>query len=708
MKPKVLSKSIQLLFLTLPTVAGAQQAANDTSVGQLNGVEVRARHIPVGSTDYPKQMTDTQTINHDRPVNTLPQVFEGQPGLIAEGVFGGIDHPRLSIRGSGIQRGTQPAGRGIEIREQGLPLGYADTSYDFVESIDPLAFDEVRVLRSGRAVAAGSSTLGGVVDFIRSPTSQEQNSSSIRYELGSFGLGTTQVQTQQLIGTTQAELTLTDYRKDGFRQHNKQEATRSVVRLQGNVPESSWAWRTSLSDLQSNLQLPGPQTLAQIAAGSNAAQPGNILGNWRRETQRTRLTGALEGNLPDGRLSINTAYQWADVQFMRRDEQDESNEDFTLGARYEPNQSPLYYELMFQHNQRDLQQYLNGGGVPANFTGIRGLQWADNSLSANRITLTTGVEKELNSEFDMTAALGANYHTREIQDHFRVSNLRPATTLDESYSQITGMTELRYKWSNTDTLFVGAHSAGEPPTYDTLLLNAAGMGMTGSALVNGSNPRRTTLANIQNQRQNTLEAGWRHLTEAAQVDFTLYYARLKGEIISTLNPVTQVITAVANADTTQRVGAELNLQGVLLKNVGMTGAQLNGTFNLNWVDAQFDQDPTFKDNTLPVITPITLYGALALRKSQDWSTEVFAQAVPRGAYLDYANTVRAGDYLTVGLRGQVKFGAWDFYAEARNLGDKRYVSTVIGAAVNAQGMDMAGFAPGEPQSLAVGARYTFN
>ena len=81
---------------------------------------------------------------------TLDDLFRGTPGIILEPVFGGVDHPRFSVRGSGLQRGTQPAGRGIELRLDGIPMTYADTSFDFVEWIDPLTFDDVSVLRGGR------------------------------------------------------------------------------------------------------------------------------------------------------------------------------------------------------------------------------------------------------------------------------------------------------------------------------------------------------------------------------------------------------------------------------------------------------------------------------------------------------------------------------------------------------------------------------
>lgn len=706
----IIHSYIQMKFkftaLLLPSALLAAQP--QTAIGQttLPAIEVNSDSTPVGSPSYADTITDTRELDKQRPANTLPQVLEGQTGLIAEGVFGGIDHPRLSIRGSGLQRGTQPAGRGIEIREQGLPLGYADGSFDFVESIDPLSFDEVRVLRSGRAVVTSSATLGGVIDFIRYPAQLGIHKHQLRYETGSFGLQSIQGQATKQIGSAQATVNVTDYQKNGFRQHNRQDALRSQLSLEGKIKESAWRWRAGVADSSSELQLPGPQTFTQILNGSNAAQPGNVRGNWRRITQRTRLNAGLEGPTATGYLNVNMAYQLADVQFIRRDEQDESNEDIALQAHFKPNNSPWFFETIYQHNERSLQQYLNGGGTMPTFTGTRGLKWADNTLKADRFAFTAGQERDLGNSFSALMAVGLNHHTRRIEDNFQTSALRPAAELDTDYTQLSGFAEIRYALSKTNTVFLGFNSVGEPPTYDMLLLNSAGTG-AGAALVNGADPRRPTLKPLDAQRQQTFEAGWRHLSDYSSIDFTLYYAKLNREVIATLDPVNQINTNLRNADDTQRIGAELNAQTRAAQNLLGSGADLLAKFNLNWVDARFDADPMFGNNTLPVVTPLSMYSALALNKSNNWQTELFAQSVSRGAYVDYTNTVRAGDYLTLGLRGQVQFKEWVLFAEARNLTDERYASTVIGASLNAAGTDTASFAPGEPQSFTVGAQFKF-
>ena len=376
-----------------------------------------------------------------------------------------------------------------------------------------------------------------------------------------------------------------------------------------------------------------------------------------------------------------------------------------FSAHYKPDNSPWFFETVYQHNQRELDQYLNGSGVPAGFTGFRGLKWADNSLRADRLALTTGIEQAISEQSSLLMAVGVNHHTRSIRDNFQTSAARPEASLNSDYTQLSGMAEMRYALNQNSTVFVGFSTVGEPPTYDSLLLNNAGTGMN-TALINGADPRRPTIKPLDEQRQNTLEAGWRHAGEQSSVDLTVYYAELRREIIATVDPVNQVNTNLRNAGNTRRVGAELNATQTLLDNPLNSGTRLQGLFNLNWVDARFDEDPVFKNNTLPVVTPLTLYSAIALIKPRQWSTELFAQSVTRGAYVDYANTTRAGDYLTLGLRGQINLGSWELHAEARNLTDERYVSN-FGAVTDARVASTAVFWPGDGRSAYVGLRLSY-
>ena len=61
---------------------------------------------------------------------TLRDALDYQPGLIVQDFFGGIDQPRLNIRGSGIQ--SNPVNRGVLLLQDGLPLNEADGSFKMV------------------------------------------------------------------------------------------------------------------------------------------------------------------------------------------------------------------------------------------------------------------------------------------------------------------------------------------------------------------------------------------------------------------------------------------------------------------------------------------------------------------------------------------------------------------------------------------------
>ncbi|WP_175168842.1 TonB-dependent receptor plug domain-containing protein [Achromobacter kerstersii] len=96
--------------------------------------------------------------------STLSNVMAFAPAVFAPTRH--EDEARLSIRGSGIQRGFLL--RGLALYQDGIPLNHADGSGDF-QSIAPLAAQYVDVWRSANALEYGANTPGGTVNFV-SPT----------------------------------------------------------------------------------------------------------------------------------------------------------------------------------------------------------------------------------------------------------------------------------------------------------------------------------------------------------------------------------------------------------------------------------------------------------------------------------------------------------------------------------------------------------
>lgn len=71
--------------------------------------------------------TNLITVDKENRLLTLNDALKNQPGVVIQSLFGGLDQPRLSIRGSGIQ--SAPLSRGVLLLQDGLPLNEADGSF---------------------------------------------------------------------------------------------------------------------------------------------------------------------------------------------------------------------------------------------------------------------------------------------------------------------------------------------------------------------------------------------------------------------------------------------------------------------------------------------------------------------------------------------------------------------------------------------------
>ena len=642
---------------------------------------------------------------------TLDDLFRGTPGILLEPVFGGVDHPRFAVRGSGLQRGAQPAGRGVELRLDGLPMTYADTSFDFVEWIDPLTFDDVSVLRGGRGVRAGGTALGGVIDFngrggAGAPTALA------RGEIDGFGFRRAQGAVAGGDENLNGYATGTWFSQDGFREHNEQEAWRVYGNGEAAVSDVL-SLRGSVLWSDSELELPGPQTEAQVEAGSRAAQPFNVSGDWRRFAERLRFAAGASYEFGDYLFDIDAGFMDTDVEFRRRDVQVEANEDWSLVSRlsravaFPAGEGDVGVSVVYQHNDRRQRQFLNGGGARPTFTGARGLKWADNDFSASRLSFLAHIDAPLSNTVSLSLSGGWNRHHRGIEDNFPVREARPAATLDRDYEELSGLALLSWEAAENVTLFAGASYVMEPPTYDILIINIAGTPGPMNALVNGDDPRRPVILDIGEQTATTIEAGARGRVGPAAFDMTFYRAWLDGEIVSTSDFVSQTVISAGNADDTLRWGAEASANVDAGSDLLFDGDLLRLGLDWTWTDARFDDDPLFGDNQLPIIVEHVFEARLGYETGTGVSAELFTTIVPDGGFVDYANTAQADGYATLGARVSWDAGPVLVFAEGRNITDARYVSSIITARNNLNGADFPTFAPGEGAAFTVGLQASF-
>ena len=133
-------------------------------------------------------------------------------------------------------------------------------------------------------------------------------------------------------------------------------------------------------------------------------------------------------------------------------------------------------------------------------------------------------------------------------------------------------------------------------------------------------------------------------------------------------------------------------------------ARLRQVYQFN--DFRFRADRQYGDNRLPVAPRHFYRGELRLGPDE-WHVSPSVEWMPQGAWVDYANSFRAGNYATLGLSGAATvMGDTELFVDLRNLANKKAVGD-IGAVVNYQALSPSQrsiFYPIERRALYAGVR----
>ena len=164
-------------------------------------------------------------------------------------------------------------------------------------------------------------------------------------------------------------------------------------------------------------------------------------------------------------------------------------------------------------------------------------------------------------------------------------------------------------------------------------------------------------------------------------------------------------------DLTARVqlGVPSSAGGTLARNLAGEDAGDRLTLNQVWTfnDLRFRGDRQYGDNRVAGLPPHVLRTALTYARPEGSLVKPVLDWVPQGAWADYANTLRANAYLTLGLEAGLAVAPSVFvFLDARNLTGERYVSG-LSTITDARRAGSAVFYPGEGRSLYVGTRSTF-
>ncbi len=200
----------------------------------------------------------------------VADVLAYQPGVYAQSP--GNEGVKISVRGSGINRGPGSHASGTHILLDGLPLtGSGGTPYELLE---PLWISRAEVLRGANGFERGSLALGGAIDYI-SHTGYTAPKLQLRYETGSHGYQKRNIASGQVLGDFDYYLALTDSETDGYQDHSSGKG-KGIAANFGYRLDENLETRFYLRYRETEHETPGRLTKAQLKDDPRQAAANNL------------------------------------------------------------------------------------------------------------------------------------------------------------------------------------------------------------------------------------------------------------------------------------------------------------------------------------------------------------------------------------------------------------------------------------------------
>lgn len=701
------------LLALLSSLAIASALADEQAL-QLDAVQISdTRHDAVATAREALQqipgasnVVDMATVEQGR-VTGVADVLAYQPGVYAQSP--GNEGVKVSLRGSGINRGPGSHASGLHVLLDGLPLtGSGGTPYELLE---PLWISRAEVLRGANGFARGSLALGGAIDYI-SRTGHDAPRLQLRYEAGSYGYQKRSLASGQVLGDFDYYLNLTDSRTDGYQDHSSGKG-KGVAGNVGYRLNENLETRFYLRYRETEHEVPGRLSKAQIehdprtAAANNLRidayrdQPGSTwLANkttWHIDDDATLVAGLayhhypmdiVENSSPNGntyRVRVDYSDVSGTLNYNRRHTLFGLDSSTTLGWRTTAN-------LPSSKSKENAALPITVGGTdyPAGT-----LMRAYEHLGSDTV-LHIGNELALTPDLWLTSGLALIHTRRDVQVTW------PATDdkLSEHTWDYAPRIGLRYQLNPEVQLYGNISRSVEPPHAWSMIWSSP------LRFPAGNQPystRQSTPIAMDNQTATTFEIGARGDSAIGEWDLTYYYSQVRHELLTVEVEIN--VFAESNASPTVHQGIEAGLTSPLWQGGAAGALSLRQAYTFS--DFHYRDDDRFGDNRLPGLPrhyyqmevrydhPSGFYASL---------NGQYASRVP----VDYANSYYADAYAIVGATlGYVsRNDAWQTWLDLRNLGDKRYAATVT-PGHDDQGADVARSTPGEGFAMYTGISWSW-
>lgn len=704
LSPRWLGLGAALTFSHLAQADEALQLAplqvTSTELSEGEAAQAQLKQVP-GGTNY----VDMASVEQGR-VSSNEDVLKYQAGIYAKAANN--EGVKISIRGSGINRGPGSHASGLYETIDGLPLtGPGGTPYELK---DPLWLSRVEVLRGANGFDRGALALGGAVNYV-TRTGYDAPKLRVRYEAGSHGYAQREISSGQVLGDADYYISLTDTDYDGFQQQSAGSG-KGVAANFGYRFNPDLETRFYLRYRETANDSPGKLTRQQIEHSPRAANALNLT----RDSKRLQPGSTWIANKTTLQLDDNSRIEAGLVYHdYPMDLREGTNRlkvaytDISGTLNYIRQDTLLGRDSKTTVGLRTTQGLPNNGvseyvRVPTGTTATfaPGTKTRDYSYLGSDTVLHVSNDLELLPDLWLTTGLAAFYTRRETEVTYPETHA-PLSTHAWDYAPRVG---LRYDFNPQLQVYGNLSRSVEPPHAWSMIWGS------NKFFAKDVNSPASGLARegveLQNQTATTLEVGGRGEAWFGQWDLALYHSLVRHELLSVetqaATPNLSQVVAESNASPTIHQGLELSLTSPLWEggNTGRLALRQAYTYS----NFHYRDDPRFGDNTLPGIPKHYYQAQVRYSHPSGFFSSLNGEYSSRVA-VDYANSYYARAYGLLGAT--VGYDApkqdWQAWVDLRNLTNQRYANTVT-PGYDDHGKDMARSTPGDGMGVYAGVSWS--
>jgi iron complex outermembrane receptor protein len=623
----------------------------------------------------------------DRYTKNLYDVLKDSPGVNVQERYG--QELRVSIRGSAIARAFH--GRGVDILQDGISFNNADGSGDYYQ-IDPLALRAIEIYKGGNGLAYGSSYLGGAINFI-TPTARTAIAPfMLRFNGGSWGTLQSNIQASRVWGDYDALVNATYSHQNGYRDHSLSDYQHYNgnfgYRINANVET-----RFYTGIYNTDQKLPGSLNLTDALNNPTMAAPTAKLGDQARNVRLQRIANRTTVRVESGKVDLDT---WAMHKTLVHPIFQVIDQDgWTYG--FAPKYTGSLNLAGFRNDVIAGARVFAGDNKARQFINVSGTSGAQ-TLNARQEAVNYEAYFENRFFFLPQIALmtGAKVLRNERKNTDYGGFGRTPSVNNQVYEGVNPKVGLIWEPRPDVQVFADVTRSMDVPDFTDLTQNLNGT--TGTQFVS-----------LAAQKAWTAEVGSRGRWDRFTWDVTLYRSEIRDELLQFT--VAQGVPATTfNAPKTRHQGVELGGSVEIWRDI--LGPAKGDTLTLsqlwNYSDFRFVDDPIYGSNKIAGTPEHILRTIATYRHPNGFYFAPSVDFIPTGAWVDYANTLRAPSHTLIGLQTGVQTanGAL-LYLDARNLTDRRYISD-FGTVTDARTASTAVFYPGTGRSIYMGMRFALN